>query len=212
MGSVGSRIKEIRGEMQQAELAEKLDIHKNTMANYERGGRFPDVNILLKMLDVFPDIAPGWLLTGEGSKYKSEPAREGFVMFSEMQTNADHGRQIEGKQVVDFISFKEEWLQSVLRVPKNHLTLLTVRGDSMSPTLNDGDIVLVDVRGTKVVDSALYVLEMEDSFLVKRIQKKLDGSVVIKNENPLYEAEDIPSNKVPSLKVAGRVVWYGKRV
>jgi phage repressor protein C with HTH and peptisase S24 domain len=212
MESVGSRIREIRGEMQQAELAEKLNIHKNTMANYERGERFPDVNVLLKILDVFPDIAPGWLLTGDGSKRKSEPVREGFVMFSEMQIDVDHGCQIEGKQVVDFISFKEEWLQSVLRVPKNHLTLLTVRGDSMSPTLNDGDIVLVDVRAARVTDSALYVLEMEDSFLVKRIQKKLDGSVVIKNENPLYEAENLPRDKVPSLKVAGRIVWYGKRI
>ena len=50
MGEIGDRIRELRGEMQQAELADKLSIHKNTMANYERGGRFPDVKILLKIL------------------------------------------------------------------------------------------------------------------------------------------------------------------
>lgn len=214
MGSVGERIRELRGEMQQAELADQLGIHKNTMANYERGERFPDVNILLKILEVFPDTSPAWLLTGEGAKNKSEPVREGFVMFPryELQVGAGPGRPIESEQIVDFVSFKEEWVKNFLRVPRKDLALLTVRGDSMNPTLSDGDMILVDLRGARIEDSAVYVLEFEDALLVKRIQRKLDGSVVIKSDNQLYEPEILPKERVESLRIVGRVVWSGKRM
>lgn len=214
MGSVGERIRELRGEMQQAELAEKLGIHKNTMTNYERGERFPDVNTLLKILEVFPGTNPGWLLTGEGSKKKTEPDKEGFVMFPryELQVGAGPGRHIESEQVVDFVSFKEDWVQNFLRVPRKDLALLTVKGDSMNPTLNDGDMILVDLRASRIEDSAIYVLEFEDALLVKRIQRKLDGSVVIKSDNQAYEPEILPKERVESVRIVGRVVWSGRRM
>lgn len=214
MGSVGDRIRELRSEMQQSELADKLGIHKNTMANYERGDRFPDVNILLKLLEVFPDTSPAWLLTGEGSKIKSEPAQEGFVMFPryEIEAGAGPGRSVQSEQIVDFVSFKEEWVQNFLRVPRKDLALLSVKGDSMNPTLNDGDMILVDLRSERIEDSAIYVLEFEDALLVKRIQRKLDGSVVIKSDNQLYESEILQKDRAEALKIVGRVVWSGRRM
>jgi phage repressor protein C with HTH and peptisase S24 domain len=212
MGSVGERIKELRGEIQQSELAEKLGIHKNTMTNYERGERFPDVNILLKILEVFPDTNPGWLLTGEGSPKKTGSVKEGFVTLARQQPESNQGRHGEREQIVDFVFFKEEWIERCLGVPTKDLALLTVKGDSMNPTLNDGDMILVDLRVSRVKDSAIYVLEFGKSFLVQRIQRRLDGSLVIKGDNPLYEPEILPKEGVESLKVLGRVVWSGRRM
>lgn len=215
MDSVGDRLKELRGEKQQGDFAVKLGIHKNTLANYERGGRFPDVNILQKILEIFPEISPAWLLAGEGSKIRSESThQEGYVMFPlyELEAGAGPGRHVESEQVVDFLSFKEEWVQNFLRVPRKDLALLTVKGDSMNPTLNDGDMILVDLRASRIEDSAIYVLEFEDALLVKRIQRKLDGSVVIKSDNEVYESEVFGSDRVESLQVIGRVVWSGRRM
>ena len=214
MTKVGDRIRDLRGEMQQAELADKLGIHKNTMANYERGDRFPDVNILLNILEVFPDTNPGWLLTGEGSKNRSEPVQGGFVMFPryEIEAGAGPGRNVQSEQVVDFVSFKEEWVQNFLRVPRENLALLSVKGDSMNPTLNDGDMILVDLRSDRIDDSAIYVLEFDDALLVKRIQRKLDGSIVIKSDNRLYEPEVLQKDRAEALRIIGRVVWSGRRM
>jgi len=214
MGEVGDRIRELRGEMQQAELADKLSIHKNTMANYERGDRFPDVKILLKILEVFPDTNPAWLLTGEGFKNRSEPVQKGFVMFPryEIEAGAGPGRNVQSEQIVDFVSFKEEWVQNFLRVPRKDLSLLSVKGDSMNPTLNDGDMILVDLRSDRIDDSAIYVLEFDDALLVKRIQRKLDGSVVIKSDNQLYEPEVLQKDRAETLRIVGRVVWSGRRM
>ncbi len=214
MREIGDRLKELREEMPLSDLANKLGIHKNTMANYERGERFPDTKILLNLLEIFPDTNPTWLLTGEGSKNSSEPVQRGFVMFPryEIEAGAGLGRTVQSEQIVDFVSFKEEWVQNFLRVPRKDLALLSVKGDSMNPTLNDGDMILVDLRSDRIDDSAIYVLEFDDALLVKRIQRKLDGSVVIKSDNQLYEPEVLQKDRAETLRVIGRVVWSGRRM
>jgi len=52
--------------MSQEDFARALDVHKNTVANYEKGGRVPDADYLNNVLRMIPDINPSWLLTGEG--------------------------------------------------------------------------------------------------------------------------------------------------
>jgi phage repressor protein C with HTH and peptisase S24 domain len=82
----------------------------------------------------------------------------------------------------------------------------------MNPTLSDGDMILVDLRAGRIEDSAIYVLEFDDALLVKRIQRKLDGSIVIKSDNPLYETEVLTRDRAQSLRIIGRVIWSGRRM
>ena len=130
----------------------------------------------------------------------------------EIEAGAGPGRDVQSEQVVDFVSFKEEWVKNFLRVPRENLALLSVKGDSMNPTLNDGDMILVDLRANRIDDSAIYVLEFDDALLVKRIQRKLDGSVVIKSDNSLYEPEVLQKDRAVELRITGRVVWSGRRM
>lgn len=69
---ISGRLKIVRGEISQAEFAERLGIHKNTLGNYERGQSSPDFGFLLSVCTVF-GISPDWLLTGVG------PVRKGDV-------------------------------------------------------------------------------------------------------------------------------------
>jgi len=214
MGNLGERIRELRGGMQQAELASKLGIHKNTMVNYEKGDRSPDANLLLKFLEIFPETSPAWLLTGEGPKDRFAPLPDRFVMFPKHEISAGAGprRHVESEQIVDFVSFKDDWIHNYLRVPTKNLALLTVKGDSMAPTFNAGDLILVDLRTTRIEDSAVYVIEFDDALLVKRAQRKLDGSIVIKSDNALYEPEVLNKDQAEALRIVGRVVWTGKKL
>lgn len=63
---IGDRIRQIRGEDFQAKFAENLGLHKNTVGKWERGESVPDANNLAKILEVYPEINPAWLITGEG--------------------------------------------------------------------------------------------------------------------------------------------------
>lgn len=89
---------------------------------------------------------------------------------------------------------------------------MAVEGDSMKPTLEHGDLVLVDLRVNRPAENSIYVLAIEDSLLVKRVQLKMDGSIVIKSDNPLYDAEILGLKERERLKIRGQVVWYGKKI
>jgi transcriptional regulator with XRE-family HTH domain len=62
----GERLKLIRGSSRQDDFATKVGFHKNTIGRWERGEQTPNVDDLNKILAVFPDINPTWLLTGKG--------------------------------------------------------------------------------------------------------------------------------------------------
>lgn len=218
MAGLGERIREVRGERQLIDFARDLDIHKNTLLNYEKGDRrSPDADLLLKVLELRPTINPAWLLTGEGEKEKPEISikGEGMVCLPACRNRDDNAWEFAAdnhQQFVDFVAFKEEWLRAYLQVPKEYLALMAVEGDSMKPTLEHGDLVLVDLRVNRPAENSIYVIAIDDSLLVKRIQLKMDGSIVIKSDNPLYDPEILGLREREGLRIRGQVVWYGKKV
>lgn len=81
----------------------------------------------------------------------------------------------------------------------------------MEPTLHPGDIILLDRSVEHIQNNAIYAIQVNGSLLVKRVQKRIDGSVVIKSDNTAYEAEIVSGDTADSLRVIGRVVWAGRR-
>jgi len=63
--SIGKRLKVVRGNMTQADFAELLSVHPNTVARYERDERTPDAEYVERIYKRF-NISPRWLLSGIG--------------------------------------------------------------------------------------------------------------------------------------------------
>ena len=103
-------------------------------------------------------------------------------------------------------------MHNALGVSASALALISVKGDSMEPTLSNGDLILLDTSHGRVEDNAVYALQHNGTLLVKRIQRRMDGSVVVKSDNPRYESEALNADQVGALKVVGRVVWAGRRM
>ena len=80
-----------------------------------------------------------------------------------------------------------------------HLACLPVKGDSMEPTLHDGDLVVCDGGGWD--GDGIYVLKTHDTAYVKRVQLKSDGYRVI-SDNKMYESI---TESVESLSIVGKV-------
>lgn len=136
-------------------------------------------------------------------------APPGYVLLPrvEARASAGLGPGVDSDRVVDFLAFSDEWVRNTLhRQPKN-LALLEATGDSMDPTIRDGDVLLVDTSVRDIQSSRIYVLQVNGALLVKRIQVRLDGSLVVKSDNPVYEPEVIRPDERSPLRILGQVVW-----
>lgn len=69
--AIGDRIKTVRGSLSRDKFAPQTGISKTTLVNYETGERNPPSDYLIKILELYPDISPAWLLTGEGEIKRS---------------------------------------------------------------------------------------------------------------------------------------------
>jgi phage repressor protein C with HTH and peptisase S24 domain len=108
------------------------------------------------------------------------------------------------------MGFGRKWLKRLGIDPVN-LSLIAVDGDSMDPTLGDGDDIMVDHSAPfRPLRDGIYVLRMDDVLLVKRIAMGPSGKLTIRSDNPQYP--DWDDVKPESVNIIGRVVWTGRRL
>jgi phage repressor protein C with HTH and peptisase S24 domain len=89
--------------------------------------------------------------------------------------------------------------------------LVQVRGDSMKPTFNETDLLLLDMRTTSSRSEGVYVIQLKGALLVKRLRFKLSGVVDVISDNVKYGIESLTSDEVDRLTIIGRVVWHGAK-
>ena len=88
------------------------------------------------------------------------------------------------------------------------LTVIAVEGDSMEPTLHDGDEILVD-RTPRPLRAGIHVVRIDGVLLVKRLEPSAAGHVRVISDNSAYGRREYPQAEV---EVIGRVVWKGGRI
>jgi transcriptional regulator with XRE-family HTH domain len=79
----GERIKSIRGALLQEDFAKKIGVSKTTVGRFEREERVPDLQDLNKILSVYSDIDPVWLITGKPTKPIDEELLEAAIEVTE---------------------------------------------------------------------------------------------------------------------------------
>ena len=109
-------------------------------------------------------------------------------------------------------AFDERWLRELTATGSDNLSIVRVQGDSMAPTLNAGDDILVDLGdSTDRLRDGIYVLRIDDALVVKRIALNPVGRrLTIQSDNPAYP--DWPDCSLADIKPIGRVIWAGRKV
>jgi phage repressor protein C with HTH and peptisase S24 domain len=108
----------------------------------------------------------------------------------------------------DILAFREEWLRRIGVSPK-FARLMVAQGDSMRETINDGDLMIVDISIRDFVGEAVYVLVYGGLVRLKRLQMLRSGVLLLKSDNPGYQTEEVPPAELPDLIIGGRVRWVG---
>ena len=140
------------------------------------------------------------------------PRGAGLRLVPKLAVGASAG----GGALTDFealagnVGFDESWLRQMGLDPAG-LSLIRVVGDSMQPTLNDGDDIMVDsAAALRAPKKGIHVLRLDGTLMVKRLLPGKGGRLSILSDNRAYPAiEDVAAAEVT---VIGRVVWVGRKL
>jgi len=138
------------------------------------------------------------------------PASTILVPRLELGASAGAGAHAGLEHRAGQIGFERNWLRKLASSPEA-LSIIQVAGDSMSPTLGDGDDILVD-RGDAAerLRDGIYVIRMDDALMVKRLSMRPEHRLSVLSDNPAYPGW--PDVDAAAVTIIGRVVWAGRRI
>ncbi|OJY69762.1 MAG: peptidase S24 [Sphingobium sp. 66-54] len=139
--------------------------------------------------------------------------REGLVAVPRLALGASAGAGSlqEDEPAIGTFSFDRRWVRALGGRP-DMLSIIRVDGESMQPTLGDGDDIMVDRSdGAERLRDGIYVLRMDGVLMVKRVALASGlGRFSVRSDNPLYPTwENIDPDLV---SIIGRVIWSGRRI
>lgn len=180
-----------------------------------RGISRPSMAYLQSLYDEFK-VDLNWLLTGE----ESEGPQTGelpnkdlvYAPLFDVEASAGGGAPVLNEDITDNFAFNKQWLSSQLRVSSENIAFVTVSGDSMEPTLDDGDLILVDMSHQQVQREGIFLVQNHDGLFAKRLKQARDGGLQVISDNPEYPSWLISPADDEQSRVVGKVVWCGRKL
>ena len=154
----------------------------------------------------------GSLMGEDVSFYSHKVSDEGFAPIPAHDWGAEAGPGSGFSDAAEFaaeksLMFSRAWLRRKGLV-EQELMVIGVRGDSMTPELEDGDAVLIDKRPVERPNQrGIYFLRTHDGLNLKRVRvDRRSGDCYLMSSNPVYR--DLIYNQ-EDIEILGLVVWRG---
>lgn len=139
------------------------------------------------------------------------PSGSALVPVFDISASAGPGSHVDEYEAVSHsLAFPPDYLSRLTRAAPQNLAIISVKGDSMTPTLKDDDIVMLDMSKTNLSFDGLFVLRFGDALHVKRVARSgKPDHITIVSDNERVPAQDYPAREV---QVIGKVIWAGGKV
>lgn len=193
-----NRIKELRAakNVKQADLASAISVSQAALSGYETGKFQADIDTYKKIAAYF-DVSLDYLLGGAPNTASSA----GPVSIPVL---GDVAAGIPIEAVTDIVDYEE--IDTAL-ARTGEFFGLRIRGGSMEPRMQEGDVVIVRRQDTADTGDTVVVLVNGDSATVKKIKYGPDGITLLPT-NPTFDPIFYSAAEVEQLpvRVIGRVV------
>jgi phage repressor protein C with HTH and peptisase S24 domain len=208
------RFKKIKKELKltNSDVAKKLGISINS-ANHISGGRTKiDLDLAYKIEEKL-GVSSLWLSHGIGDMFDIPASPLSIAMgddshsriqvpyYENIRAAAGDGYINSEDTSVEMISLPKSMIGKRIAVDK--IEAIKVHGDSMSPTIEDGDVIFVCKKQRDIKDGDIYVLNHDGEVKVKRIFK-LKGKLIIKSDNPIYPQDEA---SIEEISIIGNVIF-----
>lgn len=202
-------------------LADRLGVPTSTYANYEIRYKRPflPMNFAMDLAVAYRGTgiseAEVLVLAGVPAPERVEnghppPSNTRLVPVMDISASAGFGAMVEYEAVAYSLAFPPDYLAKVTRSSPKNLSIISVKGDSMEPSLKDDDIVMVDVSKRNLGYDGMFVVRHMDVLKVKRLRLSPDRSTItLISDNQAYAPEVWPAEEI---EVIGRVIWVGGKV
>ena len=222
MAGLGERLRRVRQDkgLNQKDFGGLGGVGLTTQQQYENGKTPPNAEYFYRLREHGVDISG--LLTGGVSE--STLASNLRDQFSEMERREREGLvKVEEVDLAygmgaafthDAVSVRSHLvplalLETITSTPPSKLTIARGMGDSMMPTLHDGDMVIIDRSQRTVRDQdAIWALTVGDIAMIKRLRVKADRVLLLSDNDRVPPDEATPDE----INIVGRVIFIGRRI
>lgn len=163
-----------------------------------------------------------WLATGQGQRDETSEETPASKIQEKLKDNISMIISYEGINVsAGFGSFNEgttepdgeepysDELLARLGVKARHCAVFWANGNSMSPTIENGDQMLVDLSKKEIQGNKIYLVQNGESVWVKRVKMEWDGVELISDNKEEYRPIRISADEAQNLQIIGQVVHIG---
>ena len=168
--------------------------------------------MIQSIVEIF-QIDANWLI-GKGRNFHLEGEIDkdeyAYIPMYDVEVSAGNGAAAYGvAEPANHLAYRKDWLKLRGLFAKD-LNCVTARGDSMEPTISSKDTLLVDTSKTNPRDGQIYVIRSGDVLWVKRVQRQIDGSLLLISDNSTYPPMPLMLADHPDIQVIGQVVQVSK--
>jgi phage repressor protein C with HTH and peptisase S24 domain len=198
------------GIVSQSELADLLGVHRSAITQAKKKDTVPKAWVLA--VSRRAGVDPDWLEFGRVARLRDAAAADSEyagIPKVRARLSAGGGSFETDGEVEGVYPFRRDWLRR--KGNSANMVLMDVVGNSMEPEIRHGDMVLIDQGQTAVVAYGVYAVGVEDTVLVKRVEKR-PGTLVLLSDNRDYAPIVLAGDELDSLRVIGRVLWVGREL
>lgn len=204
-----ARLLEERSNGNQAAFARLCEVEEASIRQWLKGPSMPSLKKLVQVAQRC-EVSLDWLVMGDESKTPGASVGE----LSEVHVKRLSFRPSAGSGALAIdeeagrIPFPASVLKRV-RVKPENARFMTAAGESMRPTIEDGDPLVVDIADTDIIDGRIYVFSIGDQALVKRLRRRGAKLFMRSDNRELFpDEEEVPT--VEPVRIVGRVRWVGR--
>lgn len=195
---MNERVKTLRKVLQlnQTEFGKKIGITMRAVQKWENGESKPQNSTLKSLINTF-NVNPDWLLNGTGEMFLDNTSRQqeysdiiSIPYYPEVSAAAGSGALVYDENTVKHLQISS----AIINISTgDNVCLINATGNSMQPVIDDKDLLLVDLSQKLITDEGIYVIRLDTTLVVKRVQKILNGIILI-SDNPQYPPREISAD------------------